>query len=117
MSDDFTENEVPEPGVPYAGLTEFIENEDPADGAPYLEMPKYYGAECWRHYARFAVHALGAHGLTRLFRPPRAVNTGGRHEFIEQEHPTSGMPNLCGDYDLPALEIDEYSLPPLDTEG
>ncbi len=106
MSDDFTEDETPEPGVPYAGIAEFIENEVPAEGVPYLEMPEHYGAECWRYYARHAARALGADGLARLFRDPRPANIAGRNEFVEHGSPNPGMPDLCGEYDLPTLEIE-----------
>ena len=106
VSDDFAEDEDPEPGVPFAGHTEFIEDEDPADGAPYLEMTEHYGIECWKYYASQAVRTLGAAGLARLFRKPRAANTGGPNELIEDEPPTPGMPNLCGEYSLPTLEIE-----------
>jgi hypothetical protein len=107
MSDDFIEDAAPEPGVPYAGNDEFVEHEEPADGVSHLEMSQYYGAEVWRFYAFDAVRALGAKGLDRLSRAPRAADTGGPEEFFEEEAPTDGMPSSVVLYDLPPLLIDD----------
>ena len=114
MSDDFVEDAIPEPGVPYAGHDEFIEDEDPADGVSHLEMSEYYGAETMRYYALDAVRALGAEGLDRLSRAPRAADTGGPKEFCEEEAPTDGMPSPCSLYGLPALQIDDNEIDEID---
>jgi hypothetical protein len=90
--------------------SEFTEHEDPLPGVPSEEqMEEDYGPAAWGHYA-----ARACQSLQRGRQRRGLALAGDSQEFIRLEQPTPSLPNLCDDYDLPALGSDR---PPGQTEG
>lgn len=79
---------------------EFEEDEAPLDGVPsYREMPLHYGEEAW---SSFASRALKQIGLTWWRSTPASYDP---QTLIENEPPAPGLPDLCGEYNLPTLQL------------
>jgi hypothetical protein len=78
------------------------EDEAPQRGVPSSEeMSLHYGTEPWSFFARLA---LKRNGLTWRWSAPES-SAPQTQAFTENEPPVAGLPNLCGEYDLPPLQL------------
>ncbi len=84
-------------------------DEEPAPGNPVTELHQHY-PECWWDYAARAMHRLGPSGLRRLFAGVYH-SKGVPAPLVEDHVPPRGLPDLCGDYGIPALHYEERDMP------
>jgi hypothetical protein len=96
-----------------------VEDAAPSVGVPsYLEMPEHYGNEAWVSYAGRAIKQLvfdtldlaKVFGLLSLGPSPSAEEREPT-EFVENVAPAPGLPDLCSEYHLRALEIGQADRP------
>lgn len=91
-------------------VSEFTEHEAPLPGVPSEEeIKEHYGEEVWRYYT--ASNCRSSH-KDRAGGHTAPASASDPQEFIRQDSPHASLPNLCGDYNLPALRADGLSHQP-----